>query len=291
MSDKSVAFRKAVFALVLLAAAACAPERAGNHTAPVITGAPDEGVLVSLPGNVRPEVGHREYDRGAVADSFTASHMLLQLQRSPVAEHALEQFIADLTDKTSPRYHQWLTAQQFGEQFGVADADIAAVTGWLVSHNLQVHNVNSARTVIDFSGSAAQIREAFHTELHLLNVDGVQHVANISDPRIPAALAPAVAGVVALHDFRPHTNIKPRAPVSYAAGNGANAMVPEDLATIYNLKPLFAAGTSGQGETIVVVEDSDVSDTNDWNTFRTKFGAQHLHGRHLHAGPSRGGVG
>ena len=33
--------------------------------------------------------------------------------------------------KSSPNYHMWLTPEQFGQQFGPADADIQAVTDWL----------------------------------------------------------------------------------------------------------------------------------------------------------------
>jgi subtilase family serine protease len=39
--------------------------------------------------------------------------------------------------------------------------------------------------LIDFSGTAGQVREAFHTEIHNLNVKGVKHIANMSDPQIP----------------------------------------------------------------------------------------------------------
>ena len=37
--------------------------------------------------------------------------------------------------------------------------------------------------LIDFSGTAGQVREAFHTEIHNLNVKGVKHIANMSDPQ------------------------------------------------------------------------------------------------------------
>ena len=57
--------------------------------------------------------------------------------------------------------------------------------------------------LIDFSGTAGQVRSAFHTDIHRLNVKGEKHIANMSDPKIPAALEPAVAGVVSLHDFCP----------------------------------------------------------------------------------------
>src|SRR5208337_3480475 len=56
-------------------------------------------------------------------------------------------------------------------------------------------------------------------------------------------------------------------------GGGYYLVVPADLATIYNLNPLFTAGYSGQGQTIVVVEDSDVYNyPGDWNKFRSTFG-------------------
>ena len=52
--------------------------------------------------------------------------------------------------------------------------------------------------LIDFSGTAGQVREAFHTEIHNLDVSGERHIANMSDPQIPAALAPAIVGIVSL---------------------------------------------------------------------------------------------
>ena len=119
--------------------------------------------------------------------------------------------------------------------------------------------------MIEFSGTAGQVREAFHTEIHNLEVKGVAHIANMSDPRIPAALAPAVIGVVSLNNFMPRP-MNGRAP-RILFDRGTQLVVPADLATIYNFSPLFAAGYSGQGQTIVVVEDSDVYNyPGDWNT-------------------------
>jgi subtilase family serine protease len=54
--------------------------------------------------------------------------------------------------------------------------------------------------VIDFSGTAGQVQRAFHTEIHHLDVKGEKHIANISNPQIPAALGSLVVGIVSLHD-------------------------------------------------------------------------------------------
>src|SRR6266581_1547381 len=222
----------------------------------------DETKRTALGGNTRPEAIPAN-DRGAVANDFAMEHMLLQLKRSPDQELALQQFIDELHTKGSPNFHHWLTAQEFGDRFGVAKPDLGAITGWLESHGLSVNAVYPSGMLIDFSGTAGQVRKTFQTEIHRLEIKGEKHIGNISDPRIPAALAPVVAGVVSLHDFRPHTmhrlhKLNTEFTFTDAFGNPNYAVVPADLAAIYNLNPLFSAGISGQGQTIVLIEDTDV---------------------------------
>ena len=61
--------------------------------------------------------------------------------------------------------------------------------------------MSKGRTTIEFSGTAGQVQEAFHTAMHRFVVNGAEHWANANDPQIPAALAPVVAGVATLHKF------------------------------------------------------------------------------------------
>ena len=257
----------AVLASLFLVPAPVAQAQNGRPV--LITQNVDESKLATLGGNTPPEANQKN-DRGLVADNLPMEHMMLQLRRSPEQERELRQLIEELTDSSSPNYHHWLTAKEFGQRFGLATQDLDAITRWLESHGFKVNVVYENGMLIDFSGTAGQVREAFHTEIHQLNVKGVKHIANMSDPRIPAALAPAVVGVVSLHDFKPHTNYKPRS--NYTTAGGYYAVVPADLAMIYNLNPLFTAGTSGQGQTIVVIEDTDVFTAADWTTFRSTFG-------------------
>jgi subtilase family serine protease len=232
----------------------------------------DESKLHVLAGNTRSEANARN-DRGPVPDDFAMDHMMLQLQRPPEREQAVEQFIDQLHDSKSASFHQWLTASEFGQAYGPAQEDIGAVTGWLQVHGFTVNSVYPSGMVIDFSGTASQVSEAFHTEIHFLDVNGRQHIGNMSDPQVPAALAPAIAGVVSLHDFMPHTMKKPHPDYTFTSnGSVSQAVVPADLATIYNLNPLFSGGTTGAGQTIVVVEDTDLYKASDWTTFRTTFG-------------------
>jgi len=244
------------------------------RTAPrlLITQAIDEAKLVTLHGNLRSEANAAN-DRGRVEDDYAMNHMLLQLQRSPEQEAELDQLIDSLHDRNSPNYQKWLTAEEFGKRFGLAQQDLTVVKGWLESHGFTVNVIYPNGMLIDFSGTAGQVREAFHTEIHQLSVKGQAHIANMSEPEIPAALADAVVGVVSLHNFMPHPANKPHTNYTFSSGGSTYyAVVPADLAKIYNFSPQFSAGISGTGETIVVIEDTNVYSTTDWSTFRSTFG-------------------
>jgi hypothetical protein len=263
--------------------------RASAQTQPVrarITEAVDETNLVQLRGNVHP-LARAEFDQGLVDDSQPMNRMLLLLQRSPEQQAALSNLMEEQLTKSSPNYHKWLTPEQFGRQFGPADADIQAVTDWLTHQGFQGIKVGAGRTAIEFSGNVGQVRNAFHTELHRLMVKGEEHVANVSDPQIPAALTPVVRGIVGLHNFapKPHfhrlgtfrrtkatgevsplTTLSPGGQIQFLVG-------PGDFATIYSVQPLYAAATpiDGTGQTIGIVTDSNIN-VQDVADFRHMFG-------------------
>jgi hypothetical protein len=213
--------------------------------------------------------------------------MLMLLKRSDEQESALQDYLEKQQDKSSPNFHQWLTPQEFGVQYGPADADIQSVTQWLSGQGFTVEKVYSGKTVIEFSGSAAQVRAAFGTEIRQYQVGGKTYTANASDPQIPAALAPVVAGVVSLNSF-PRTahsryigavrkfkdkpGLQPLFTLPYLSGSGEFYGVgPGDFATIYNSKAAIAAGHDGSGQTIAVVGETNIN-VQDVTDFRHVFG-------------------
>ncbi len=228
--------------------------------------------LVTLSGNTRPEV-RLHADRGIVPDSLPMDHLVLQLKRSPEQQAALEEAVSQLHDPHSPTFHHWMTANQIGAEFGLSDQDLNNVRQWLESSGFRVNSVYPTRNVIDFSGTAGAVRTAFHTPVHRFLVNGESHIANIRDPQIPASLASVVEGVVALHDFHPHALSSPfRVVPDFSSSNGYTYLGPGDLATIYNINPLYATGLSGQGQTIAVLESSDLYSAGDWYAYRRVFG-------------------
>lgn len=271
----------ALTALAFLAAHPGISQARKNHRdKPILVTQPiDESRWIRLRGNTRPEA-RNEFDRGRVDDNLPLDHMLLQLKRAPELDQELDLYIDGLTDKTSPNFRQWLTAAQQAEIYGLAQQDLNTITRWLRSHGFTVDYIYPNQMVIDFSGTAGDVRKTFHTEIHHLDVRGEHHIANMSDPEIPAALADVVAGVVSLHDFKPQQMRVPIVRSNYVfsgctggtAGTGGNCyvLVPADLETIYNLNPLFRLGINGTGQTITLVEDSNTFST-DVATYRSTF--------------------
>ena len=250
----------------------------------------DESQLVRLAGNTRPEA-NRKNDAGPVPGDLQLD-MLLELRRSPERELAAKQFVDSLTDRASANFHQWTTAAEYGRRFGAAPDDIATVSNWLRSHGFTVNGVKANNMAIDFSGTAGQVSEALHTDIHHLEIAGKRYFANMRDPQIPAALAPAVAGVVSLSNLAPESMLVPRP--QYTITGNAYSLVPGDLATIYNLNAAFAAGYTGRGQTIVLVEDTDLyNGTADWEGFRKTFGLDRYPNGSLtqvHPAPATGGT-
>src|SRR5215471_18569851 len=166
---------------------------------PLIIQALDESHLTTLKGNTHP-LARPEFDLGVADGSLPMKRMLLVLKRNDAQESALRKLLDDQQDKHSPSYHKWLTPEKFGQQFGPTDADMQTITSWLQSHGFEVGSTKG-RTVLEFSGNAAQVEEAFHTVIHGYLVNGETHWANSTDPAIPTALVPAVTGIKTLHNF------------------------------------------------------------------------------------------
>jgi subtilase family serine protease len=240
--------------------------------------------LVPLRGNVHP-LARPEFDQGAAPDDLPMERMLLVLRRGDDQETALRQLLEDQQVKSSASYHAWLAPEEFGQRFGPADADIQAVTDWLTGQGFQVSQVAAGRTVIEFSGTAGLVRQGLGTEIHRFAVNGKDYWANASDPQIPAALAPVVAGIASLNNF-------PRKPLSRNLGAFSRSKLtgevqplftvpsssgtyyllgPWDFATIYNLLPLWNVGTDGTGQTIAVVGETNMN-ISDVESFRNLFG-------------------
>ncbi len=259
---------------------------AASSSVPRITTKIDDSKLTTLHGNT-PPFAQAKYDKGAVAPSTPVDRMLLVLKRSPAQEADLKQLMSDQHNKKSANYHKWLTPAQFAKRFGPADSDIEAVNGWLQKHGFTVNKTSAGHGVIDFSGTAGQLKSTFHTELHNYTRNGVSFYSNNKDPQIPEALKPVVGGFASLNNFKPKsfTTVLGKAAFtakthqtkplwSYPADNEGDvylAVAPGDFAVQYDINPVYSAGNTGSGETIGIISASNVDNAIVGN-YRSLFG-------------------
>ncbi len=194
----------------------------------------------------------------------------LSIRFRPTAEQseALERLLDEQQNPSSPQFHSWLTPEEFGELFGLSPDDLTKVSGWLEAQGFQVEAVAKSRTYITFNATAGQVRNTFKTELHRYRAEGDSHFANAGDLEVPEALAPLLTAVRGMDDFRIESHPRPR-PMA-TGGGGGRGLGPGDLATIYNLKPLWQRGIDGTGQKIAVVGRSQVN-LADIQTFRANF--------------------
>ncbi|HYL11040.1 MAG TPA: Ig-like domain repeat protein [Candidatus Acidoferrales bacterium] len=220
--------------------------------------------------------------------------MILTLGVPAEVERNVQEFLDSQQIPGSPNYHQWLTPEEFGRQFGPSPEDIAQVKGWLQQQGFRVNATARSGRWIEFSGTSAQVEAAFQTDMRRYQVGGEAHIANAADISIPAALSPVVRGVVSLHDFfkKPRLIrgplVRRAADGRYATvnpdanfkGNTVHALAPGDFAKIYNLNPLYNTSTTlngapvvlnGSGQTIAIVARSTVN-PQDVADFRATFG-------------------
>ena len=222
----------------------------------------DPARMTALKGHVHPNA-LADNDQGPVDPAMPIRQATLLFK--PAA--SIDAFLAEQQLPGSPNYHQWLTPEQFGDRFGLSANDIAQVTAWLESQGLKVDNVARGRHWINFSGTADQAARTFRTRFHHYRVNGETHFANVDEPSIPAALEDVVGGFLGLDDFKLRSNIvRPQ----YTSTKGVHTLVPDDLAAIYNIAPLYAAGIDGTGQKIAIIGDSSL-DLSDIRAFRKQF--------------------
>ncbi|HUI56348.1 MAG TPA: protease pro-enzyme activation domain-containing protein [Bryobacteraceae bacterium] len=232
-----------------------------------ITGSIDDTRLVTLPRSVHPQARSR-YDQGPVDPSLRLPFVTLTMKPSAGQQAELERLLDEQLDRSSANYHRWLTPEEFGDRFGLAPEDYAAIVSWLQSHALRIEQAARARNWVAFSGAARDIELAFHTPIHRYLVDGQPRIANAAKVSIPAALEDLVSGIRGLDDF---WRLPPaRVPLN-TSSTGVNQLAPDDWATIYDLSPLYAMGIDGTGQRIGILGRSDMTQSY-IDSFRSQFG-------------------
>jgi subtilase family serine protease len=256
---------RCVVSLSLLASTAWAlqPDR--------IAGAIDGARTVVLKDSLPPRA-QAQFDRGHVDPNMTLGYITLQFALSDAQQAALNKLLAEQQDPNSPNYHHWLTPEQYGARFGVSNTDLAKVKQWLQSQGFGIVEVARGRNWIAFNGEAQLAQQTFRTQLHRYQVDGEAFFANATEVSIPQALQGLVGGVRGLDNFKPKAMyVKGSANPDYTSGGGGHYLAPDDIATIFDIGPLYSANINGNGIKVAIMGQTDFHIA-DIQQFRTAFG-------------------
>ncbi len=252
-------------------------------SAPAAAPAPDGSSLVALTASAAPPLPPGSVLLGPVRPRKKISAQVV-LDVPHLA--ALTAFIAGLSDRRSPLFHHFLTPGQFGARFGPPLSEVSAVSNALRSAGLSPGPVAPDRLAIPVTGSAAAVDHAFGMALVRYRLPGGRVAyQNRSAPRVPAAVAPYVGGVLGLSNvYTPRSMaVAPRRPAprltsaarlaaDVAENSAASAAAPtpcaaavtarqtygsftaDQLASFYGMSPLYSLGDLGQGVRVALAE-------------------------------------
>src|ERR1017187_1207426 len=249
----------AVLGLVLCLGSISAQSPPPGRIAGPLTGSP----AVWLQGNRRP-MFVPENDQGPVADSLRLENISLTFRLAESQQADLTALLAEQQDPSSPNFRQWLTPEQYADRFGLSQNDIRQGVEWLQAQGFQVTNRARCRDGVTFSGTAAQVRAAFQTEIHNFSLHGRTYFANASEPAVPAVLADMVLGFHGLDNYplKPHgtfRRVTPELHPEFTSSVSSNTFVaPTDFAIIYDLNSLYEEGIDGTGQSIAILGQTDL---------------------------------
>jgi kumamolisin len=173
--------------------------------------------------------------------------LVLRLPREAAMQHYI-----DRLNRGGPSRPPYLTAEQFGKRFGIADASLAQLRRRLGALGLRASGAHSQRTTLSVTGPVAK----FERLLGVRFVDyrdghGSTYYAAVGGAHVPWSLRRYVSDVGGLSNRR----------VARPADVPAEGLKPTDVLKAYNVQPLHDDGFTGQGQTIAILslaaEDPD----------------------------------
>ena len=241
----------------------------------------DSSQLSILRGTAHP-LARVEFDQGRISPEQPITGAVA-FRLSPAQQSDLDRLLSDQQNPSSPRYHQWLTPEQYAAGFGMSQNDLAKVSLWLRSQGLTVTGISRGRTEIYFSAPAAHVETAFATQIHKYVVKSEEHFANSTALSVPQAFVDVLLNVRGLDNFRPKPMFRLRqmslggpSPNFTSSISGSHFLNPNDFAVIYNVTPLYSAGLDGTGVKIAVIGQTELTstgnDTSDLKAFRSAAG-------------------
>ena len=109
---------------------------------------------------------------------------------------AEEAYLQALYTPDNPLFEQFLDPDTYQQQFGVPQANLDALTGWMRSGGLNITTIPGTTDYVLASGTAGQVEQLLNISLMNFSIDSVTRYATTVDPTVPAGLGiEAIAGL------------------------------------------------------------------------------------------------
>ena len=205
--------------------------------------------------------------------------MLLLLEPSAAQQQALNAELADQQNPKSEEYHRWLAASQFADRYANSASDAGAIVSWLRDEGFEVAPLPAGRGWIEFSGTVAQVEQAFQARVHAVAARGGVRLAVADSVSVPAAISPLIHGLVSLDGVLSVPAMTAPQPVAMSTAElaattspaHAEALTPPLAAQLLHLDALHSSAATGAGQTIAIAARSNLQ-AQDVEAFRAAFG-------------------
>ena len=165
--------------------------------------------------------------------------------------------------------------KEMAAKYEPTEAQYQQVVKFLKSQGFTITLLDPHHLAVFAEAPVHQVASALHVKFARVTAEGHEYTSAISEPTIPDSLKGFVMGVNGLQPhIRPHPhafNLRPAAAPSPNSLGGPSYYTPQQIASVYNVNPLYTAGATGAGQSIAIVIDAFPS-TSDLTSFWSGMG-------------------
>jgi uncharacterized repeat protein (TIGR01451 family) len=209
--------------------------------------------FTALPGHVPEIVTHLSAKGLLPADTNLTLAIGLPLRN----EASLSSLLQQVYDPSNPNFHKFITPDEFTAQFGPTEQQYQAVKDFAAANGLKVTGTHPNRMLLDVSGKASDIQNAFHVTLKTYQhpKENRDFYAPDTEPSVDSSLP--IIRVDGLENYYiPHSNAK--ASPLLQSGN-ATPLLGSGPAGTYqgsDFRKAYVPGTrlTGAGQNVALVQ-------------------------------------
>jgi hypothetical protein len=194
-------------------------------------------------------------------------------------EAALDDLLRQIYDPASPDYRHYLTPEQFAEQFGPSEQDYQTLIAFAGKNGLTVTGTHPNRTLLDVSGSVADIERVFHVTMRVYQHPRENRRFHAPDTEPSLDLAAPVLHISGLDNFiQPRPMSLHAIPLNHLTGTApASGSGPSGLYMGNDFRAAYAPGVSlnGAGQVVGLLE-LDGYYTNDIIAYENQAGLPNI---------------